>query len=92
MCVTYIPRSCNDGRSFGVVLWEIVTFGEIPLKGMSSHDIVSAAQDGVLCHSRSVVGCSAPHACGHKTTPTFCFDQSGGAVIALPVVGVGISF
>lgn len=41
------------GRSYGVVLWEITSYGESPLDDMEAKDIVEAAQNGVLQHSRS---------------------------------------
>ena len=40
-------------RSYGVVLWEITSYGDGPLDDMEAKDIVEAAQDGTLQHSRS---------------------------------------
>ena len=42
-------------RSYGVVLWEITSHGDAPLDDMEAKDIVEAAQDGTLQHSRSVL-------------------------------------
>ena len=39
-------------RSFGVLLWEIVTYGQTPLSDTSVEDIVDAAQNSALCHAR----------------------------------------
>ena len=39
-------------RSYGVVLWEITSYGDAPLDDMEAKDIVEAAQDGTLQHSR----------------------------------------
>ena len=39
-------------RSYGVVLWEITSYGDTPLDDMEARDIVKAAQDGTLQHSR----------------------------------------
>ena len=39
-------------RSYGVVLWEITSYGGAPLDDMEAKDIVEAAQDGTLQHSR----------------------------------------
>ena len=41
-------------RSYGVVLWEITSYGDAPLDDMEAKDIVEAAQDGTLQHSRSI--------------------------------------
>lgn len=41
-------------RSYGVVLWEITSYGDTPLDDMEANDIVQAAQDGTLKHSRLV--------------------------------------
>jgi hypothetical protein len=41
-------------RSYGVVLWEITSYGDAPLDDMEANNIVEAAQDGTLQHSRSV--------------------------------------
>ena len=40
-------------RSYGVVLWEITSYGESPLDDMEAKDIVEAAENGTLKHSRS---------------------------------------
>ena len=42
-------------RSYGVILWEITSYGDAPLDDMEAKDIVEAAQDGTLQHSRSVL-------------------------------------
>ena len=39
-------------RSYGVVLWEITSYGEASLNDMEANDIIEAAQDGTLQHSR----------------------------------------
>ena len=39
-------------RSYGVVLWEITSYGDAPLDDMEATDIIEAAQDGTLQHSR----------------------------------------
>ena len=39
-------------RSYGVVLWEITSYGDAPLDDMEAKDIIEAAQDGTLQHSR----------------------------------------
>lgn len=39
-------------RSYGVVLWEIASYGDGPLDDMEANDIVEAAQDGTLQHLR----------------------------------------
>ena len=40
--------SCPFLRSFGVLLYEIVTFGEIPYVEMGVQEIVSNAKEGTL--------------------------------------------
>lgn len=42
----------NTFRSYGVLLWEIVTYGEIPLKNMSNSEILDMAERKVLKHLR----------------------------------------
>ena len=42
-------------RSYGVVIWEITSYGDAPLDDMEAKDIVEAAQDGTLQHPRSVL-------------------------------------
>ena len=44
--------SIISNRSYGVVLWEITSYGDAPLDDMEAKDIVEAAQDGTLQHSR----------------------------------------
>jgi hypothetical protein len=44
---------CTDCRSFGVLLWEIVSYGRTPLDDVVMEDIVNAAQECTLCHARS---------------------------------------
>ena len=39
-------------RSFGVLLWEIVTYGRTPLGDTSVEDIIDAAQNKTLDHER----------------------------------------
>ena len=39
-------------RSFGVLLWEIVSYGKPPLGDSSVEDIIDAAQKGDLRHAR----------------------------------------
>ena len=39
-------------RSYGVVLWEITSYGDAPLDDLEAKDVVEAAQDGTLQHSR----------------------------------------
>ena len=43
-CVIY---TC---RSYGVLLWEMVSYGALPLYGLSSHEIAEHAQSGKLQH------------------------------------------
>ena len=50
----YITDIHKINRSYGVVLWEITSYGDAPLDDMEAKDIVEAAQDGTLQHSRSV--------------------------------------
>ena len=38
------------GRSYGVLLWEIVTYGGVPLMGLSTDDVVEKAQNQTLSH------------------------------------------
>ena len=40
-------------RSYGVVIWEITSYGDSPLDDMEANDIVESAENGTLCHSRS---------------------------------------
>ena len=49
---SYITDIHKIIRSYGVVLWEITSYGDAPLDGMEAKDIVEAAQDGTLQHSR----------------------------------------
>lgn len=42
----------NNNRSFGVLLWEIFTYGRTPLADNSIEDIIDAAQNGSLYHTR----------------------------------------
>lgn len=44
----------NAIRSYGVLLWEVVTFGELPLKKMEPEDIIKMADNKTLFHSRYV--------------------------------------
>ncbi len=46
-------------RSYGVVLWEIVSYGAEPLGGMEVQDIIEEAQTETLQHTRSVWMCVA---------------------------------
>ncbi len=39
-------------RAYGVMIWEILTFGQQALPDMSTQDIVDAAQNGRLHHTR----------------------------------------
>ena len=39
-------------RSFGVLIWEIVTYAQIPLGDTSVEDIINAAQNKTLYHER----------------------------------------
>lgn len=39
---------CSVLRSFGVLLYEIVTFGDIPYEDMGVQEIVSNAKEGTL--------------------------------------------
>lgn len=39
-------------RSYGVLLWEIVTFGELPLGNFQTNEIVELAQSKELTHPR----------------------------------------
>ena len=41
-------------RSYGVLLWEIVSYGKTPLGDSSVEDIISAAQNRTLYHARYV--------------------------------------
>ena len=47
-------------RSYGVLLWEIVTYGEMPLEDMGLNDIVKAATNKTLRLERYV------HVCVHN--------------------------
>ena len=53
VALTY-DNECLAYRSYGVVLWEITSYGDSPLDDMEAKDIVEAAQDGTLQHSRLV--------------------------------------
>ena len=46
-------------RSYGVVLWEITSYGDAPLDDKDANDIIEAAQDGILQHSRLEFYCTA---------------------------------
>ena len=37
-------------RSYGVLLWEIATFAQMPLEGKSAEDIVKMAENSTLFH------------------------------------------
>ena len=50
---TALALSLTACRSFGVLLWEIVSYGRTPLDDAAMEDIVNAAQDGTLHHARS---------------------------------------
>lgn len=39
-------------RSFGVLLWEVVTYGEAPLDKLSTEDIIERAERQSLIHTR----------------------------------------
>ena len=39
-------------RSFGVLLWEIVSYGGTPLDDVSMEGVVNAAENGTLRHAR----------------------------------------
>ncbi len=39
-------------RSFGVLLWEVVTFGELPLDNLNTEEIIELAETKTLCHQR----------------------------------------
>ena len=43
-----VVRMC---RSYGVLLWEIVTYGAVPLAGMSTDSMLQAANDHTLLHN-----------------------------------------
>ena len=45
---TYVHTYCLFLRSFGVLLYEIVTFGDIPYEDMGVQEIVSNAKEGML--------------------------------------------
>ena len=42
----------NLHRSYGVVLWEITSYGESPLDDMEAKDVIEAAQDRTLSHPK----------------------------------------
>ncbi len=46
-------------RAYGVMIWEILTFGQQPLPDMSTQDIIDAAQNGHLQHTRYMHACSS---------------------------------
>ncbi len=46
-------------RAYGVTIWEILTLGQQPLSDMSTQDIVDAAQNGHLQHTRYLHACSS---------------------------------
>ena len=39
-------------RSYGVLLWEIMTYGKAPLEGVGIQSIVDAAHDKTIHHAR----------------------------------------
>ena len=39
-------------RAYGVVIWEILNFGQLPLPNRDTQDIIKAAQNKRLKHSR----------------------------------------
>lgn len=45
-------KHCFFCRSYGVLLWEIVTYGELPLRSVSSEEIVNMAENRTLQHTR----------------------------------------
>ena len=44
----YVHSFCI--RSYGVLLWEIVTYGQTPLEGLDTQAIVNKAEDKTLRH------------------------------------------
>ena len=44
----YVRTYCLFLRSFGVLLYEIVTFGDIPYEDMGVQEIVGNAKEGTL--------------------------------------------
>ena len=38
-------------RSYGVLLWEIVTYGDLPLEQLETQDVVRAVQEKKLTHT-----------------------------------------
>jgi len=47
---TYL--TCHAYRSYGVYLWEIVTYGQLPLEDLDVQDIIERAQNESLEHPR----------------------------------------
>ena len=48
------PILCDVCRSYGVLVWEMVSYGAVPLPGLSSREIAECAQNGTLHHVMSV--------------------------------------
>jgi hypothetical protein len=42
----------DECRSYGVLLWEILTFGELPLADLKTSDIIDLAESHELLHPR----------------------------------------
>ena len=47
--------TCKHIRSYGVVLWEIGSFGKFPLADMQPDEIIEKAERGILEHKKQVL-------------------------------------
>ena len=43
-------KLCHSYRSYGVLLWEIVTYGDVPLLGLTTESIIEEAHKQTLKH------------------------------------------